>query len=135
MIKKLLVTLTLLSMVASAATLNWEKDLDSAIAKGKKLHRPVMFVVSRDGCGWCDRFRSTTLSNEEVVKKLNSEFVSYEGHTNRGEVPSDLYTNGTPGTWFMKDGEPMYQPLMGAYPVPQFLEALKVVLQEYKSKK
>jgi hypothetical protein len=135
MIKKVLVILALLSVVASAASVNWEKSLDSAIAKGKKEHKPVMFLVSRDGCGWCDRFRAGTLSNPEVVKKLNSEFVSFEGYTNRGTVPRDLITNGTPGTWFIKDDEPMYQPLMGAYPVAQYLEALNVVLKEYKAKK
>ena len=132
MIKKIVVSLMLLSVIASAASVQWEKDLQSAVAKGKKLHKPVMLVVSRDGCGWCDRFRAGTLSNPEVVKKLNSDFISFEGHTNRGNVPRELYTNGTPGTWFLKEGEPMFQPMMGAQPAPNFLEALNIVLAEFQ---
>ncbi len=135
MIKKVLVLLTLLSVVVSAESVNWEENLREAIAKGKEEHKPVMFVVSRDGCGWCDKFRAGTLSNPEVVKILNSKFINFEGYTNRGTVPREFLTNGTPGTLFLKGSEPMFQPLMGAYPLTQFLEALNIVLKEYESKK
>ncbi len=132
MIKKFFLSLMFLSVVASASSVQWEKDLESAIAKAKKLHKPVMLVVNRDGCGWCERFRAGTLSDPEVVKKLNNDFVSFEGYTNRGSIPEELFTDGTPGTWFLKEGEPMYQPMLGAQPVPYFLEALDIIVDEFQ---
>ncbi|MEA3521518.1 MAG: thioredoxin family protein [Campylobacterota bacterium] len=135
MIKKILLTLTLLTTLVSAASIQWESNLKVAIAKGKRLNKPVMFLVNRDGCGWCDRFLAGTLSDPKVVATLNSNYVSVQGYTNRNTVPADLVTNGTPGTWFLKDGEPMFQPMMGAQPATTYLEALSIVLDEYKGSK
>lgn len=135
MIKKILAGLLVLSTLLSAASIHWESNLKVAIAKGKKLDKPVMFLVNRDGCGWCSRFKAGTLSDPKVITALNNDYISVEGYTNRGSVPQELYTNGTPGTWFLKNGEPMFQPMMGAQPVPTYLEALKVVLNEFKTTK
>jgi len=132
MIKKMVLALILLSTLATAATVNWEKSVKLAIMKGKKLHKPVMLLVNRDGCKWCSYMKANTLSDPKVVEVLNRDFVSAQGYTNRGTVPSDFITRGTPATWFIKDGEPMYQPLPGAIPVDQYLEALKIISQEYK---
>ena len=133
MIKKILTVIFVLSTFLSAASIQWESNLKVAIEKGKQLNKPVMFLVNRDGCGWCERFKAGTLSNPKVVAALNSGYISVEGYTNRGTVPQDLFTNGTPGTWFIKGDEPMFQPMMGAQPVPTYLEALETVLNEFKT--
>jgi len=135
MIKKIVLALVLLTTLSSAASINWEKSIRAAITKGKKEHKPVMVLINRDGCKWCSYMKANTLSDEQVVKTLNRDFISAQGHTNRGDVPRDFLTRGTPATWFIKDGEPMYQPLPGAIPVDQYLEALKIISQEYKSSK
>jgi len=116
----------------TSKTIIWESNLKLAIAKGKRLNKPVMFLINRDGCGWCDRFRAGTLSDPKVVAVLNSNYVSVEGYTNRNTVPAEFVTNGTPGTWFLKDGEPLFQPIMGAQPVATYLDALEIVLNEFK---
>jgi len=122
----------LASKVKVATTIQWEKSVAVAIAKGKRLRKPVMVLVSRDGCGWCDRFRAGTLRDPKVIELLNKNFINVEGYANRGEIPNDLLTRGTPGTWFLKNGKPMFQALMGALPVSQYLEALDVVSKEFK---
>jgi thioredoxin-related protein len=115
-----------------ATSIQWEKNVAVAIAKGKRLHKPVMVLVNRDGCGWCDRFKADTLRDPKVIEILNKNYISVEGYTNRGTIPDDLVTRGTPGTWFIKNGEPMFQALMGAIPVAQYLEALDIVSKEFK---
>lgn len=117
------------------ATLQWEESIKVAIAKGKRVNKPVMVMVNRDGCRWCDYMKANALSDPKVVAKLNRNFISAQGFTNRGTVPSDLVTRGTPGTWFIKNGEPMFQALKGATPADQYLEALDIVLKEFKSVK
>ncbi len=124
--------LAVLSTLLCADGVVWEKNILAAVEKGKKTGKPVMILVSKDGCRWCDHLRENTLRDPQVIKELNSHFVNVEGFTNRGEVPSELITPGTPGTWFVKDGEPMLQPLMGALPVEAYMEALGVVLKTYK---
>jgi thioredoxin-related protein len=47
--------------------------------------------------------------------------------------PNDLYVGGTPATWFLKsDGEPLFEPVMGAVDTARFLKALDIVSDEYK---
>lgn len=120
------------AFMAHAQGVVWEKSIIEAVEKGKKSGKPVMVLVSKDGCRWCDHLRENTLRDPAVVQELNSHFISVEAFTNRGEVPPELITPGTPGTWFVKDGEPMFQPLMGALPAETYLEALSVVLKTYK---
>ncbi len=117
---------------AESMALNWEKKIPAAINRGKREHKPVMILVTSDGCKWCDILRETTLSDSQVIAKLNKDFIIAQGYTNRGEVPRELYTSGTPGTWFLKNGEPMFQPLMGALPKDQYIEALDIVLKEFQ---
>ena len=129
--KIVVVALMAFVSVVNADSIHWEKSAHAAIMKGKKLHRPVMVVVNKDGCRWCERFAATTLRDQAVVKEVNRNFIAFRGHVNRNEIPYRLQTSGTPSTWFLKDGEPMFQPLAGAYPATQFLEALEIVKKEY----
>ena len=132
MIRKSLLILVLFTTVAFAQGIRWERSVQAAIVKGKKLNKPVMLVVSKDGCRWCVRFDDTTLQDKRVVDFVNKNYIAVEAYLSRNEVPYRFVTGGTPSTWFIKDGEPMFQPLAGAYPADQFLEALKIALDEYK---
>jgi len=114
-------------------TLQWTKNYSRALTLAKEENKPLMYLVSKDGCSWCDRFKSGTLSYDMIVRKLNENFIVIEGYTNRGEVPRHLLTSGTPATWFLtNDGEPMFQPIMGAIPAQRFDSNLNSVLKEYQ---
>lgn len=123
---------------AGAAGINWQKSYADALVQAKKLDRPVMFIVSSHTCRYCVILEKETLSNPAVVKDLNKDFVSAIAYTDENAlIPSELLTGGTPTIWFLKpSGEPMFQPIMGAWDVEPFLEALGVVTKEYaKTKK
>ena len=116
-----------------ATEIRWAKDFDSGILQATKENKPVMFVFSRHTCKYCVILEKTTFSDERVIKKLNENFVSIVSYTDENDyTPRELWRPGTPSTWFLKsDGEPMYQPLVGAIDAENFLQGLDVVKTQF----
>jgi thioredoxin-related protein len=114
------------------ADVKWEKDIGAAVERAAKEQKPLMVVVTKIGCRWCDVLKQNTLRNPKVVSLINHDFVAYEGVVDEGTVPQSLMTQGTPATWFIKDKTPMFEPIMGAVGSEDFLKALDIVKQEYK---
>ncbi|MBV5320594.1 MAG: thioredoxin family protein [Sulfuricurvum sp.] len=129
---KIIFVLLLSAFSLFGAEVKWEKDLSSAVQRADKEHKPLMVLVTKNGCRWCDIFKQKTLTNPKVVAILNRDFVVYEGVVDEGSVPPSLMTQGTPATWFIKGKTPMFEPIMGAAESGDFLEALDIVKQEYK---
>jgi len=131
--KKILLTLLFSSVLVFGGGIKWEKDYSSAIARAKAQNKPVMFIVSNHNCHFCVQFENTTLKNAKVVEKLNKDYVSAIAYIDENPVfPRQLFVPGTPGTWFLKsNGEPMFEPVMGAVESDDFMKALDIVKQEY----
>lgn len=114
--------------------IKWEKDYATALKQSKALNKPMMFIISNHNCHFCVQFESTALSNPKVIQKLNTEFVAAIAYVDNNPIfPNNLYVGGTPATWFLKsDGEPLFEPLMGAVDTAGFIKALDIVSGEYK---
>ncbi|MDP2076546.1 MAG: thioredoxin family protein [Sulfuricurvum sp.] len=133
MIKTIFLLLITLSC-AFGSGIKWEKNYASALKQSKALNKPIMFVISNHNCHFCVQFESTALSNPKVIQKLNTQYVPLIVYMDENPVfPNDLYVGGTPATWFLKsDGEPLFEPVMGAVDTARFLKALDIVSDEYK---
>jgi len=131
--KRFILMLLLGCSVAMAGGIKWEKGYESALKQSKALNKPIMFIISSHDCRFCVMFDATTLKNPKVIKKLNTDYISVIAYMDENPVfPRQLYVDGTPATWFLKsDGEPMFQPVMGAVDSETFLKALDVVKKEY----
>ncbi len=55
-----------------AAALPWERDLPTALARAVSEKKIVMIDFYTDWCGWCRQFDSSTLSNANVQRALES---------------------------------------------------------------
>jgi thioredoxin-related protein len=130
--RKLFLILLFSTLALSAADLKWEKDIASAVERGIKEQKPLMVLVTKNGCRWCDVLKQKTLKDPKIVTILNRDFIVYEGVVDEGTVPPSLMTQGTPATWFIKGKSPMFEPIMGAVESDDFLKALDIVKQEYK---
>ncbi|WP_304544225.1 thioredoxin family protein [Sulfurimonas microaerophilic] len=135
--KKLLIIMMLLSGSLFANEINWAQDFTSGVETAKKENKPVLFVFSRHSCKYCVILEKTTFSNKQVIDALNKDFVSIIAYSDEGDrFPQELWRPGTPTLWFLDaNGQPMYQPLMGAVGEEYFLEALKVVKKTFDTNK
>jgi len=133
MYKVILVLSLLLTTTLMANEIHWAKDFKSGIAKATKEKKPVLFVFSRHTCKYCVILEKTTFADKRVIRALNKDFVSIIAYSDEGDaMPQELWRPGTPTIWFLKsNGEPMFQPLMGAVGKDAFLEALGIVKNEF----
>lgn len=129
---KIIFILALCTFSLFGADIKWEKDIVSAVDRAAKEKKPLMVLVTKNGCRWCEVLKEKTLKTPKVVSIVNRDFVAYEGVVDAGTVPPSLMTQGTPATWFIKGKSPMFEPIMGAVESDDFLKALDIVKQEYK---
>ena len=137
MFKKVIITFVLAITPLFAAEIAWEKDYEIAVAKAKKEKKPIFFYISKTTCPPCIKLKKTTFKNKDVIEKLNKEFIPAVVYTDKGGIPPrHLYVPYTPSLWFLKsDGEPRYEPLIGAVDAGSFLRALDIVIEDFKSQK
>lgn len=135
MIKKLLLTLLLLSISLYASEVKWAKDYHEGLKKAKELNKPIMFVSSRHTCKYCVILDNTTFKNAMITKELNDNFISIVAYSDEKDyMPQELWRPGTPAIWFLNsDGVPMFQPIMGAVGVKDFLNIVPQVKQEFQA--
>jgi len=133
MFKKIILAMLLLASSLMASEVKWAKDYTSGMKEAKKQNKPVLFVSSRHSCKYCVVLDNTTFKDKDVVKALSRDFIAIVAYSDENDyMPKDLYTPGTPALWFLfPNGEPMYQPLMGAIDAPNFLNALAIVKKEF----
>jgi thioredoxin-related protein len=127
--KKILALLFTALLSLQAAGPKLEKGYNEALAAAQKAKKPVMLVISSHHCHYCDMFDKETLGKEMVSKALDRDFISTVVYPNSGEyVPRQFLTGATPTIWFLApDGEPMFEPVMGAVGEVDFLKALAIV--------
>jgi len=134
-LKRIILTILVLVSSVLATEINWAKDFDAGMKEAIKQNKPVLFVSSRHSCKYCVVLDETTFKDEKVIKALNKDFISIISYSDEGDyMPREYWRPGTPALWFLKpDGEPMFQPVMGAIDVEYFLQALATVKDEFKS--
>ena len=125
----------ILGLVANlfASEVKWAKDYHEGIKDARKVVKPVLFVSSSHACKYCVILDETTFRDPRVTKELNENFVSIVSYSDENDyLPQELWRPGTPAIWFLKpNGEPMFQPLMGAMDAENFLKALTIVKEEF----
>jgi thioredoxin-related protein len=133
MFKKIIFTILLLATSLLASEIKWAKDFESGIKDAKAQNKPVLFVFSRHTCKYCVILEQTTFKDDRVIKALDRDFVSIVSYTDENDyTPRELWRPGTPSIWFLRpDGEPMFQPIMGAVDADNFLKALAIVKDEF----
>ena len=126
--------ITILFLVSSlvATEINWAKDFKSGVKDASAKNKPVFFVFSRHSCHYCKILDETTFQDKEVIEALNKDFISIISYTDEQDyTPRDLWRPGTPTLWFLNpNGEPIFQPLIGAVDASELLKALDIVKEE-----
>jgi thioredoxin-related protein len=67
--------LGILSVAARADEVRWRGDYTGARAEAVRQGRPIVFVVTSKGCGWCRKLEQTTLRDGRVIRALNESMV------------------------------------------------------------
>ncbi len=135
--KQALFIFLLLGVHLFGAELVLEKSFKEAIVKCNTLEKPLMFIISRHTCKYCILLEKETLSQAEVIEKLNKDYVVSIAYTDDGDgFPQELWRNATPTIWFLNEnGEAMSEPIMGTMDKTNLLQVLEMVKARFDEEK
>lgn len=123
--RKIILGLLLLS--STLFSLDWVKDIDTALTVAKKEHKTIMVFVEGEHCKWCKKMKHHTLSDDVVEKRLE-KFVLVKVMRENGVAMSVLPpVRGVPTIFFMKDNKAIIEEIIGYFDVTDFISYLNDV--------
>lgn len=123
--RKIILGLLLLS--STLFSLDWVKDIDTALTVAKKEHKTIMVFVEGEHCKWCKKMKHHTLSDDVVEKRLE-KFVLAKVMRENGVAMSVLPpVRGVPTIFFMKDNKAIIEEIIGYFDVTDFISYLNDV--------
>lgn len=113
-----------LLLFSLSVTLLVANSYQSALERGSKEGKYVLFMVTTQSCPWCNKQKSDILPLEEV-KKLIGDFVFVELDKNLDEYPDSIYTRFVPSFYLVdpKNGDVINE-RYGFQPRGKFIEFL-----------
>jgi len=97
--KYIILIFALLSSLS--ADFDWPSDYDEAIAKAKVEKKDVYVFIGSAYCRYCAKMKKTTLSDKDVLKRLNKSFVSIYLSRDIDDIPAQFKTKPVPRHYFV----------------------------------
>ena len=131
----LLLAGTLFSTTIFANELVWQKDIATAFEKAKKENKIVMVMVEGKHCRWCKKMKYRTLSDDSVLKRLES-YIAVKVMREDANAVKDLpEINGVPTIFFMKENKKVLKSVVGYYDVFDFTSYINDIEQKVPLKR
>ena len=126
------IILGLLLLSSTLFSLEWVKDIDTALTVAKKEHKNIMVFVEGENCRWCKKMKHRTLSDESVEKRLG-KYVVVKVMREDGNAMSVLPpVQGVPTIFFMKEDKAVIEEIIGYFNVQDFLSYIGDVEKKVK---
>ncbi len=123
--KKIVLAVLLLSTMLFS--LEWEKDLDSAIATAQQEKKILMVLVEGEHCRWCKKMKHRTLGDESVEKRLENYVVVKVRREDPMAMQKLPAVNGVPTIFFMTADKKNIETVIGYFDVIDFTSYLSDV--------
>lgn len=106
------------------ATTNISQALDNASLENKT----VMLVFDQDSCYYCDLLKSDVLSDENVQKQLNENYIVAVSDVNQEpQLAGEFRVVGTPTIVFLDSNASEINRIDGYVPADEFLDFIKEI--------
>ncbi len=130
--------LALLAFVAAnliAADIAWNETFEQAQAKAKKESKPLMVLITSEQCRWCRKLEATTLQDDEIVTKVNTQFIPVHVTRDKSVYPKNLTAKMVPMSYFLDaEGKVVYS-IPGYWPPEDYQSVLDDALRKAKKSK
>lgn len=129
--KKILL-LALLSAALFGAEIGWEDTFAAAQAKAKKESKPMLVIITTEQCRWCRKLEATTLSDDEIISKINTRFVPVHVTRDKSIYPKTLSAKMVPMSYFLDGNGKVLYSMPGYWPVEDYSSILDDALRKAK---
>lgn len=129
--KKILL-LSMLSITIFGAEIAWNDTFAEAQAKAKKESKPMMVLITSEQCRWCRKFEATTLSDEDIISKINTRFTAVHVTRDKSIYPKTLTAKMVPMSYFLDGNGKVLYSIPGYWPVEDYQSVLDDALRKAK---
>ena len=131
--KKVVFVLIILAILAcgmsasfAAEHVNNTTDLNKAIEQAHAQNKSIMLLFDQDDCYYCHEMKEKTLSNPDVISKLNEGYITVIIDVNeQTNIASKYKVFGTPTTIFLDSNQKQIGKIEGYVGADEFLNTLK----------
>lgn len=125
--------LLILSISVFGAEIAWNTSYDSARAKAKKESKPLMVLITSEDCRWCRKLEATTLQDEQIISRINTQFQAINVTKDKSVYPKSLTAKMVPMSYFLdpSNGKVLYS-IPGYWDSEDYHSVLDDALRKYK---
>lgn len=131
--KKTLFMILILAILAAgvstsfaADSLTNTTDLNKAISDAQSQNKSILLIFDQDDCYYCDLLKKNTLSNPELISKLNDGYITVIVDVNKQpQLASKYQVFGTPLMIFLDSNQNQIGKIEGYVDANKFLDYIK----------
>ena len=121
---RLIMAIALLTPSLYGGNLDWLHDYDKALIQAKQENKDVYLFIGADKCKFCDRFITKTLSDKDIIKTLEKDYVLVYLSRDQHKIPSWFETKGVPRHYFLSSDGAVFHETWGGREVKGFYDVL-----------
>ena len=131
--KRILLMLLVLAVLAlgisssfAADSLTNTTDFDKAVSDAQSQNKKILLIFDQNGCYYCDLLKKNTLSDQELVSKLNDGYITVIVDVNKQpQLASKYHVFGTPVMIFLDSNQNKIGQIEGYVDANKFLDYIK----------
>jgi len=124
---KHLLYLSILFSFAYADSITWVKTYKDALNLSIEKNKRVMLLITSPTCNWCKKMKRETLTDNEVIKEVNENYISVELSRNSDEIIDNFSIKRVPTTLFISKNGDLIKKVKGYWNAENFLSWLSDV--------
>lgn len=129
--KKILL-LTLFVATLFGADIAWQDTFAAAQAKAKKESKPMLVIITTEQCRWCRKLEATTLSDDDIISKINTRFVPVHVTRDKSVYPNVLTAKMVPMSYFLDGNGKVLHSIPGYWTAEDYSSILDDALRKAK---
>lgn len=101
-------------------------DLTKAISDAQSQNKSILLIFDQDGCYYCDLLKQNTLSNKDLLSKLNEGYITVIVDINKEpQLAAKYHVFGTPTMIFLDSNQKQIGKIDGYVEANEFLDYIK----------
>ena len=131
MIRILLLHVSLI-LFLNANAVDWQEEYDIAHAKAVKENKIFYVFIVSESCRWCRKMEETTMLDNEIIDRLNKDYISVELIRGFDDYPDSLQAKMVPKHYFLTPDEKKIYAVPGYWSTEDFSSILDDVTKRFK---
>jgi uncharacterized protein YyaL (SSP411 family) len=121
-----------LSATLFGADIGWQESYAAAQSKAKKESKPILMIITTEECRWCRKLEASTLSDNQIISKINSRFVPIHVTRDKDVYPKTLSAKMVPMSYFLDPQGKVIHSVPGYWSVEDYNSIIDDALRKAK---